>query len=132
MATYNTFEELPVWQRAKELDKKIFAAANDILLNKDFGLRNQILNASGSIMDNIAEGFERSSRLEFINFLSFAKGSAGEVKSQLYRAFDRKYFNESIFEELYKETDEVSRMLMGFIEYLNKSVHKGKKFKDRT
>lgn len=132
MAAYNTFEELPVWQRAKELDKKIFAAANDILLNKDFGLRNQLLNASGSIMDNIAEGFERSSRLEFINFLSYAKGSAGEVKSQLYRAFDRKYFDESIFEELYKETDEVSRMLMGFIEYLNKSVHKGKKFKDRT
>lgn len=132
MATYNTFEELPVWRRAKELDKKIFAAANDILLNKDFGLRNQILNASGSIMDNIAEGFERNSRLEFINFLSFAKGSAGEVKSQLYRALDRKYFNESIFEELYKETDEVSRMLMGFIEYLNKSEHKGKKFKDRT
>ena len=125
MATYSRFEDLPVWQRARELDKKVFAAANDILLNKDFGLRNQILNASGSIMDNIAEGFERSSRLEFINFLSFAKGSAGEVKSQLYRSLDRNYITETLFTELSAEVDEVCKMLMGFMEYLNTSVHRG-------
>jgi four helix bundle protein len=132
MATYSRFEDLPVWQRARELDKKVFAAANDILLNKDFGLRNQILNASGSIMDNIAEGFERSSRLEFINFLSFAKGSAGEVKSQLYRSLDRNYITETLFTELSAEVDEVCKMLMGFMEYLNTSVHRGQKFKGRT
>jgi four helix bundle protein len=132
MATYSRFEDLPVWQRARDLDKKVFAAANDILLNKDFGLRNQILNASGSIMDNIAEGFERSSRLEFINFLSFAKGSAGEVKSQLYRSLDRNYITETLFTELSTEVDEVCKMLMGFMEYLNTSVHRGQKFKGRT
>ncbi len=132
MATYSRFEDLPVWQRARELDKRVFAVANDILLHKDFGLRNQILNASGSVMDNIAEGFERSSRLEFINFLSFAKGSAGEVKSQLYRSLDRNYITEALFAELSIEVDEVCRMLMGFIEYLNKTEHRGQKFKDRT
>lgn len=132
MATYTRFEDLPVWQRARELDKRVFNAANDILLNKDFGLRNQILNASGSIMDNIAEGFERSSRLEFVNFLSFAKGSAGEVKSQLYRSLDRQYITEELFTELSVEVDEVCKMLMGFIEYLNRTEHKGQKFKDRT
>ena len=132
MATYTRFEDLPVWQRARELDKRVFAAANDILMNKDFGLRNQILNASGSIMDNIAEGFERSSRLECVNFLSFAKGSAGEVKSQLYRSLDRQYITEELFTELSVEVDEVCKMLMGFIEYLNRTEHKGQKFKDRT
>lgn len=132
MATYSRIEDLPVWLKAREFDKKVFLAAESILLNKDFGLRTQILNASGSIMDNVAEGFGRSSRLEFINFLSFAKGSAVEVKSQLYRCLDRKYFTENVFNELYSEVEEIIKMLAGFIDYLNKSEHKGQKFKNRN
>ncbi len=83
-------------------------------------------------MDNIAEGFGRSNRLEFINFLSFAKGWAVEVKSQLYHSFDRKYLTEKDFEELYSEVEDIIKMLAGFMDYLNKSEHKGQKFKNRN
>ncbi len=79
-------------------------------------------------MDNIAEGFERGSRLEFINALTTAKGEAGEVKSQLYRGLDNNYFSQEEFQELYALADEVTKMLTSFINYLNKSKIKGQKF----
>ena len=82
-------------------------------------------------MDCIAEGFGRGSRLEFIQFLTIARGSAAEVQSQLYRCLDRKYFSREQFQELYDLADEVCKMITGFIEYLNKSSYKGQKFKDR-
>lgn len=82
-------------------------------------------------MDNIAEGFECGGAVEFTHFLTISKGSIGEAKSQLYRALDQNYINEENFKELYKLTDEVSKMIGGLIVYLNNSPHKGLKFKDR-
>ena len=88
--------------------------------------------ASGSIMDNIAEGFERNSHLEFLNSLSISKGESGELKSQLYRATDDSYLNKNEFDELYEDTDKVSKKIANFVKYLNSSNIKGLKFKDRT
>lgn len=87
--------------------------------------------SSGSIMDNIAEGFDRGSRLEFINSLGIARDEAGELKSQLYRCFDNNFINQQLFDELYKEADELIRKISAFIAYLNKTTIKGQKFKDR-
>ena len=88
--------------------------------------------AAGSIMDNIAEGFERNSRLEFLNSLSISKGESGELKSQLYRAIDDAYLNKVEFDELYEDTYKISKKIANFVKYLNSSNIKGLKFKDRT
>ncbi|GAB4092149.1 hypothetical protein GCM10028786_10750 [Flaviaesturariibacter terrae] len=82
-------------------------------------------------MDNIAEGFERGSRLEFINHLGYAKGECGELKSQLYRGLDVHYISSEQFSELYTETDSVAASLSRLISYLNRSDTKGQKFKGR-
>jgi four helix bundle protein len=87
--------------------------------------------SSGSIMDNIAEGFERSGRNEFINSLSISKGEIGELKSQLYRAFDNSYIGAPTFHELYAEADLLTKKTTNFITYLNGSNFKGQKFKNR-
>ena len=101
MATINNFEDLEIWQNARELCKKInqYCLHNPKFLNHD---KNQIDRASASIMDNIAEGFEREGNKEFVNFLTMSKGSAGEVRSQLIRAFDRNYIDEEVFSVLDK------------------------------
>jgi four helix bundle protein len=117
---------------AKSLANDIFECyRGSPLLQRDFKLWDQMNGASGSIMDNIAEGFERSSRNEFINFLSYAKGSAGELKSQLYRAESRKYFSKVLFDELYEKTDKVGRKIGSYMRYLNRTTYKGTKFKER-
>jgi len=90
MATITRFEDLEIWKKARMLSLIIYEFAQKDILIKEFKFKEQIKSAAGSVMDNIAEGFERSGRLEFINFLGFAKGSCGEVKSQLYRALDQK------------------------------------------
>lgn len=100
MASVTSFEELQVWQRARTVCQMIHGLTLRGSFAKDFSLRDQINRASGSIMDNIAEGFERGGRKEFIQFLSFAKGSAGEVRSQLYRAVDRDHITQNDFNEL--------------------------------
>ena len=89
MASIQKFEDLESWKLARQLCKRIGALINDQRFQKNFSFIKQIQSASGSIMDNIAEGFDRGSRKDFINFLSYAKGSVGEVRSQLHRAFDR-------------------------------------------
>jgi four helix bundle protein len=101
-------------------------------LSRDFGLRDQMNRSCGSIMDNIAEGFGRGSKLEFIQFLSIARGSTAELQSQLIRCLDRNYISSAIFEPLFNECEEISKMITGFIEYLNKSGYRGQKFKDRV
>ena len=133
MATISKFEDLEVWQLARKLAHDVFLAyTNSELFLKDYKLKDQINASSASIMDNIAEGFERNGRNEFIQFLSIAKGSAGEVKSQLHRAFDRNYISKELFDELYKATDELAKKIGGFINYLNKSSFRGTKFKRET
>jgi four helix bundle protein len=130
MATITKFEDLEIWQKARQLANDIFKAyTNSELFSRDYQLKDQINGSSGSIADNIAEGFERNGRNEFVQFLSIAKGSAGEVKSQLYRAFDRNYIAKEQFDSLYAEADELGKKIGGFISYLNKSDFKGTKFK---
>jgi len=128
MATIKSFEDIEAWQKARELSKKIFELTMTGTFAKDFSLRDQINRATGSIMDNIAEGFERGGTREFIQFLSIAKGSAGEVRSQLYRALDRKHLENSQHAVLLDEITKVSKMINGFISYLRDSNLKGMKF----
>lgn len=85
------FEDLEIWKEARELCKFVFELTSIEIFNKDFKFRDQIRSSSGSIMDNIAEGFERGGNKEFIQFLYISKGSCGETRSQAYRAFDFKY-----------------------------------------
>lgn len=132
MATIKKFEDLAMWQKSRILCNRIYKIIHEEKFSKDYKLKDQINGSSGSIMDNIAEGFDRNSRLEFINFLGIAKGSSGETKSQLYRALDRNYICHEEFDELYSLIDEISKMINGFMNYLNKSNIKGTKFKDRV
>lgn len=95
----------------------------------DYGLRDQIRRASVSVMSNLAEGFERGGDREFIQFLSNAKGSCGEVRCQMYAALDEKYLDETEFKELYERSEEISRLISGFMTYLRRSELRGNKFK---
>lgn len=131
MATIKKFEDLKVWQKARILCQHIFEIIEYLKFSKDYKLKDQINGSSGSVMDNIAEGFGRQGNNEFINFLTIANGSAMEVKSQVYRAFDRKYINQQKFDELSQLIDEISKMIFGLIEYLGKSDFRGQKFKAR-
>lgn len=131
MATIHKFEELEIWQLAKELYQSISPLSDKLKKNKDFRFAEQIKSSSGSIMDNIGEGFERSSRLEFINSLGISKGEAGELKSQLYRLKIDTYLSEEEFNKLYQKADALCAKIASFISYLNSTQHKGLKFKDR-
>jgi four helix bundle protein len=132
MATIKKFEDIEAWQKARILNREIYKMVTETELSKDFRFRDQVNAACGSIMDNLAEGFERGGKLEFINFLTIAKGSCAEVRSQLYRIFDRRYIDETKFNELYKLTEEIGSMIGGLINYLNATEIKGRKFKDRV
>ena len=131
MATITKFEDLEIWQFARILSKKVYALTFKEPLATDFRLKDQMRGSCGSIMDNIAEGFERGSRLELINSLSISKGEVGELKSQLYRALDNSYISQATFSELYEEADILTKKTTNFITYLNASKFKGQKFKNR-
>ena len=129
MATIERYEDIQGWQRARELANLIYAVTKQQAFAHDFGLRDQIRRAAVSIMSNIAEGFERDGRTEFIQFLSIAKASAGEVQSQLYIALDQEYVTPEQFDKGYSLCDETMRLIGGFIAYLRKSPIKGTKYK---
>lgn len=131
MATIQRFEDLEIWIKARILSAKVYPLTFIEPIHSDFRLKDQMRGSSGSIMDNIAEGFERGSKLEFINSLTISKGETGELKSQLYRCLDNQYIPQELFDELYSLADEITKMITGFINYLNKSKIKGQKFKNR-
>jgi len=128
MATINRFGDLEIWKEARRLAKEIHVISLESDLKNDFRFKDQIKASSGSVMDNIAEGFERNGNLEFRQFLSIAKGSAGETRSQLYRVLDYNYINEEKFEILKTDFENLSGKINNFISYLNKKDFKGTKF----
>lgn len=130
MAAIKRFEDLEVWQLARKLCKEIHDIMNKGSFKEDLNLnpRGQIDRLSGSIMDNIAEGFERGGNREFIQFLSVSKASSAEVRSQLYRAFDRNHISETVMNDLKTKAEIISKKLNALISYLNDSNFKGQKF----
>lgn len=132
MATAHRFEDLEIWQLSHELYKKLSAIISLMRQKHDYRFAEQIKSAAGSVMDNIAEGFERNSRLEFLNSLSIAKGECGELKSQAYRCLADGYITAAEFELLYEDIDKIIKKMASFITYLNKSTIKGLKFKGRS
>ena len=118
MATIERFEDLKVWQEARVLANLTYRISSLSNFQKDFVLRDQVRRAVVSILSNIAEGFERNSPKEFIHFLSIAKGSAGELRSQLYLALDQHYIDNKQFKDLYENVTTISKMLSGLMTYL--------------
>lgn len=129
MAKIERFEDILSWQKARELTREIYALSKQGEFARDFSLKDQVRRASISIMSNIAEGFERGGDKEFIQFLSTAKGSSGEVRSQLYVALDQGYLTEQQFQQSYLHSEEVSRLLAGFMDYLRQSELRGSKYR---
>ena len=131
MATITIFTELEVWKLANELQQKLYPILKSTPLCDDYELLNQMERSSGSIMDNIAEGFGRGGRLEFIQFLTIARGSASELQSQLIRCRNKAHISKEIFEQLFELADKTGKKIGAFIQYLNKSDLSGPKFQER-
>ena len=115
---YKAFEELPCWQKARELCQSVFEMITHSPFSKDFALKDQIWRSSGSVMDNISEGFDDGGRKEFIKFLGYSQRSCGEVQSQLYRALDCRYISEGEFQRVYELASECRKQIKGFRKYL--------------
>ena len=115
---YKRFEELPCWKKARELCQETFKLINQREFRKDYSLKDQIWRSAGSVMDNIAEGFDDGSTREFIRFLGYSQRSCGEVQSQLYRALDCKYIAQTQFSKRYKLASECRKQIKGFRKYL--------------
>lgn len=131
MAKIEKFEDLEIWNLSREICNDIEKLFETTSLGKRFSLKDQMDRSSGSIMDNIAEGFERNGNREFINFLSFSKGSCGELKSQLYRAYDKKLISKEEFETISVKIELVKNKIGAFMKYLNNSEIKGLKFNNK-
>ena len=121
MTTIKNFEDLIAWQKARELAGNVYELTRRDKFSRDFGLRDQIQRAAGSVMHNIAEGFESGSDPEFVRFLKMARRSAGEVQSQLYLALDVYYITEEERQKAHILATEVKRLINGMMTYLRKS-----------
>jgi len=132
MSTIKRFEDLDVWKESRTLNKIIGSLIQEKKFEHNFRLINQIEGSSGSIMDNIAEGFERGTRGEFIQFLGYSKGSCGELRSQLYRALDRSYIVQKQFDDLLKLVSRISAMIHSLIIYLQKTKINGLRKTNQT
>lgn len=118
MATIGNFEDLEVWQISMKLCNEVYRQTNSELFSRDFGLKDQIRRASVSIPSNISEGYERDSKNQFLYFLSIAKGSCGEVRTQLSIAHNLNYLNQIDYQSLNSLCESTSKQLSGFIKYL--------------
>jgi four helix bundle protein len=127
MPKIERFEDIEAWVKARRIAKNVYAACRQGEFSRDFGLHDQIQRAAVSIMSNIAEGFERGTNKEFIQFLFIAKGSAGEVRSQLYVALDLGYIAQDVFDSLNSDLLSISKQLSGIIQYLQSSTFRGQK-----
>ena len=115
------FEDLIAWQKARRLTGEIYRLTRETTLGRDFGLRDQMCRSAVSVMSNLAEGFERSGPREFRHFVSIAKASAGELRSQVYVAFDARHIDEPTFRRLLSETGELGRILRGLHNSLDRA-----------
>ena len=131
MATIQRFEDIEAWKKARILNREVHRATRGDRFSRDFKLCAQIRDAAVSVMSNIAEGFERDGNGEFRQFLYIAKGSVGEVRSQLYAALDDEYIDQQTFDRLTELAMEVSRILKGFIKYLERTELAGQKYAQR-
>jgi four helix bundle protein len=127
--TIDRFEQLVIWQLGREFAQEIYILTKEPCWKEDLDFRNQIRSSSGSIPDNIAEGFEREGNNEFVQFLSIAKGSCGESRSQIYRAFDREYFSKEKSEDLVRKSETLSVKIHNTMTSAKKSDFRGNKFK---
>ena len=128
MSTIKRFEEIISWKEARELNRVLRKLIKEKRFERNFGLISQIERSAGSIMGNIAEGFERGGNREFIQFLYIAKGSCGELRSQMYRAVDDSYINDEEFNLISNHCNKISNLIFKLIEYLKNSDLKGQKF----
>ena len=122
MQKVKSFEDLEVWQNARLLNQKIYEISQMPGLSNDYSLKDQMLRSCGSVMDNIAEGFDRNGNKQFIYFLKIAKGSCAELQSQLYRCLDRSYIIQTTFDDLMADAQRCSKMLGGLIRYLKGKI----------
>ncbi len=129
MATFKKFEEIESWKMARELTKQVYKVSNRAPFSRDFALRDQIRRAAISVMSNIAEGYDRSGTGEFVQFLATAKGSAAEVRCQLYVALDQDYIDNKQFDSLSGLAADTANMIGGLMNYLRRSGYKGTKYR---
>ena len=129
MSSIKKFEDLEIWKLAREICQEVFSLRERSSLKNDFRLYDQLNGSSGSIMDNIAEGFERNGNKELAQFLSIAKASCGETRSQLFRVLDRKYISKEEFVIQHEKLQTLGKQIGGFRTYLQNSDLKGSKFK---
>ena len=129
MATIKRFTEIVAWQKGRELVNEIYRLTRAGAVAKDWGLKDQIQRAAVSICSNIAEGFERSGNKEFSHFLWIAKGSTGEVASQLYHAKDNGYIEDDVFDDLQERLKLISAMLYNLIQSMRSAPVKGQRYK---
>ena len=129
MPTIERFEDLECWKAGRKLRKTSYSFTRSQFFAADYALVNQIRRAPQSVTANIAEGFEREGNREFIQFLSQAKGSVGEVKDELYTALDEHYITDADFETAYAQAEDATNLIGGLMSYLRRSESRGSKFK---